>query len=265
MKRINYLLFIFLSIILIAVSNSARAQYKNLKQNLAIIDFENRTTFEGIGTGVQDILTTILWKSDRFILIEREKIREILQEQDFSYSGRVSVETAIEIGRILGADYILTGGITEAGLIKEKGVTVARIALDARLINVTSTQIIFAETAFGKEQGTDINTAIRAAAEDLVAKVTEAVDKKPWQSLVMKVDGQNIYINAGAEHGIQKGNKFVVHKQGEELVDPKTQVIVGYLSKKIGVIKIIELQPKYSIAAIIEGAGFEKGDIVKKE
>lgn len=106
------------------------AEYKPLKQNLAVIEFENRTTLKYIGSGIQDMLTTSLWKSGRFILVEREKIKKILEEQNFSHSGRVSVETAIEIGRILGADYILTGGITEAGFIKEGAAVISKAVLD---------------------------------------------------------------------------------------------------------------------------------------
>lgn len=240
-------------------------QYGSLKRNLAIIDFENRTTYEDIGSGPQDMLTSELWKSERFILLEREKVEEVIHEQDFSYSGRVTAEAAAKIGRILGADFIITGGITEAGLIKEGKRTSSRIAIDARLIDVTSTQIVLAETAYGIVEGTDMNAAIRAAVIDLVGKIAIATDNKPWQSSVMKVDGQKVYINAGSEHGILGSDRFVVFKQGEELVDPTTNVVLGYLTERLGSIIIRDVLPKFSIADISEGAGFARGDIVKQE
>lgn len=266
MKIINSLGFVILLTLLITIPQITLAEYKNLKQTLAIIDFENKTTDTTIGSGVQDILTTTLWKSDRFVLVEREKIREILDEQDFSVSDRVSAIDAIKIGKILGADYILTGGITEAGLKKENNKTVSNIALDARLVDIASTQIILAETAFGKAPGTDMNSAIRNAVENLTLKIVDTVDKNPWQSQIIKLQDKNtIYINAGSEHGIKKGEEFTVYKQGEELIDPKTKTVVGHLSKKIGRIAIIDLQPKFSIATQIEGGNFEKGDIIKEE
>ena len=265
MKNINCLALIFISFIITPPYNPIQAEYNNLKKNLAIIDFDNKTTFKGLGRGAQDILTTALWETDRFILLEREEIQKIFHEQALSLSGRVPTETAIKIGRILGAQYILTGGITEAGLIKGGSGNISRIVLDARLIDVDSSQIVLAETASGTAPGNNLDAAIRVASENLVKKINKEIDKKPWQSSVMKVTGEIIHINAGSEHGIQKSNQFAVYQKGEEFIDPRTKAVLGSLSNKIGAITIVEVHPDYSIAKPIKGTGFEKGNVVKEE
>ena len=62
-----------------------------------------------------DTLTVKFVNSDKYDMVERARIDQIIQEQNFQLSGMVSDETAVSIGKFLGAQIIIVGGISGTG------------------------------------------------------------------------------------------------------------------------------------------------------
>ena len=60
-----------------------------------------------------DILTDALLHSGRFIIVERQQIRDVLKEQDFAQSGRTVEAAAPKIGRLLNAQVLVTGSVVD--------------------------------------------------------------------------------------------------------------------------------------------------------
>ena len=58
--------------------------------------------------GLQDYAGMSLLRTGKFSLIDRSVIDELLDEQQFSYSGVVDPGTAVELGRLLGAEAVMT-------------------------------------------------------------------------------------------------------------------------------------------------------------
>ena len=69
-----------------------------------------------VGKGIADEFVTEFLKTNRFRLIEREQIDQVLAEQDFGQTGRVDAATAASIGKILGVDFLVMGRVTEFSL-----------------------------------------------------------------------------------------------------------------------------------------------------
>jgi curli biogenesis system outer membrane secretion channel CsgG len=65
-----------------------------------------------VSSGIRDVLTTAFFQSNRFILLEREALRDVLVEQEFSASGRVGEASRIPTGAIEGAELLVVGAIT---------------------------------------------------------------------------------------------------------------------------------------------------------
>lgn len=65
-------------------------------------------------------------------IVEREKLAAVIEEQKFSLSGLTDTTTAIEVGQLLSANYILTGTIVEMP---------ASLVIFSRIINVESGEI----------------------------------------------------------------------------------------------------------------------------
>lgn len=62
--------------------------------------------------GIRDMITTALFQSNRFIVLERDAIGDALLEQEFSASGKVGETTTIPTGQIEGAELLVVGAIT---------------------------------------------------------------------------------------------------------------------------------------------------------
>src|SRR3989304_3440449 len=257
-----------------------------------------------VGRGMSDSLVTALVKTNRFIVIEREQIDKIMAEQSFGLSGAVNPDTAAKIGRIIGVGVIVTGGVTEFGVKESKmgggglgrvfplggGGKIERntagVALDVRFSDTTTGQILLAEMSEGEESshGVDVDLSIapsvdfgkegfdetvigkatRKTVEKVVEKIKEAMENVPWQGSIVKVSGEQIYINTGSDDGREPGNVFIVYRAGEELIDPDTGESLGSEMEKLGRIEIVNVKDKkLSIAKPIEGSGFMRADIVK--
>src|SRR3954471_5821492 len=68
-----------------------------------------RAEFDGISTGVQDLLITDMASNATIRLVDRSRIAEILQEQNLMKGGQIDPQTAIRVGKIMGAQYAVTG------------------------------------------------------------------------------------------------------------------------------------------------------------
>lgn len=85
------------------------------KARVAVTRFEDKTAkgYRDIGEGMAEMLSHALFATNRFIILERQAIGDVLTEQDLGASGRVKRETAAAIGQIEGADLLIMGTITE--------------------------------------------------------------------------------------------------------------------------------------------------------
>lgn len=81
-------------------------------------------------------LRTELFNSNKFVVLEREKVENILVEQGFQLSGCTSNECVVEAGQLLGVQQIVAGSIGKIGNIYTTSI---------RLIDIQTGKII--ETA----------------------------------------------------------------------------------------------------------------------
>ena len=65
-----------------------------------------------IMSGIRDMITTALFQSNRFIVLEREAIGDVLVEQEFAAAGKVGEASRIPIGQIEGAELLVVGALT---------------------------------------------------------------------------------------------------------------------------------------------------------
>lgn len=286
------------------VKTSSPPGTKGPKKRLAVLDFEDKVTdrWWGSGTNVAERLTemviTELVNTNMFIVVERESISTVIREQDFGASGRVRAGTEAKIGNILGAQVLVTGAVTEfsqkdsggAGGIALKGILVGgksstgHVAIDLRIIDSTTGQILQSHRAEGKikDKGmvaagamkgialaggtfskTSLGKATRATVTDARKYIVKHMEDQPWSSKIIKAESDKVYISGGADMNIVNGLRLTVYSLGEALIDPDTGISLGQTTTRTGTIKIVQVEPKFSIATIVEGGNFKHGDLVK--
>ena len=81
---------------------------------------------------------------------------------------------------------------------------------------------------------------------------------------IARVDAGEIYINVGAEAGVQVGQVFYVVRKGKVITDPDTGEILGADETKVGQVKVAVVKgPRLSLCSAVSGTGFKAGDILK--
>jgi len=274
---------------------------KGPKKTVAVMDFENNSGFAGewsIGEGMADMLTTALVQTNRFIVVERPKIKQILREQNLAASGRAAKAEAAQIGKLIPAQIGVAGAVTEFSFEKQRtgigfeykhvGIGLitgaAHIGINLRMFDTTSGQILYSERvernasytgieadytnkglAIGGEhfQKTPLGKATQEAINDAVIKIAMNMERVPWKGGIVLVQGGKITINCGKREGIVPGQTFVVYSKGEELTDPETGETLGAEEARAGVISVVEVKDRYSVAQIVEGRDFKRGDVLR--
>ena len=133
------------------------------KPRIAVLEFRNKADNQWWGHGgaeaAQDVFVTELVKSGKFTVVDRERLDAMMQEKGLQQSGDIDPKTAIKLGKILGLNYLLTGAVTEygntdvgghgGGVFAGKRKFVA--ALNARLINASTGEVVWADEATQEE------------------------------------------------------------------------------------------------------------------
>lgn len=142
------------------------------KPTMAVLDFRNTSTGAywwngGVGRELSGMLTNELASTKKFSMIERQKLSSVLGEQDLAASGRVSGTKAAKMGKMVGAQYLVTATVTSfesnvnstGGGISYKGVSLggkkkkAYIAVDLRVVDSTTGEIVDTRTVEARSGG----------------------------------------------------------------------------------------------------------------
>jgi len=120
-----------------------RTKDANAKR-LAIIYFDNSggdPSMDKLKKGLADMLITDLSNVRMLDIVERDKLEAILKEQKLSNSKEFDPSTAAKVGKLLGAQMILTGGYFEM---------LGSLRIDARFIDVETGKILKADGVDGQ-------------------------------------------------------------------------------------------------------------------
>jgi curli biogenesis system outer membrane secretion channel CsgG len=133
------------------------------KPRIAVLEFKNKADnqwwYHGGAEAAQDVFVTELVKSGKFTVVDRERLDAMMQEKGLQQSGDIDPKTAIKLGKILGLNYLLTGAVTEYGTTDVSGggggVFAGKrkfvAALNARLINASTGEVVWADEATQEE------------------------------------------------------------------------------------------------------------------
>lgn len=123
--------------------------------------------YTDLGSGIGDIVTRELFELDRFDLVERRNLAAVLTEQDLGQSGRFDPATAASVGRLLGADLILVGAVTELsidrasavvpGFLGGATVTTVIVEVELRFVDVASGRIVGLGTGRGAARDSEVS------------------------------------------------------------------------------------------------------------
>lgn len=224
--------------------------------------------FQGdeILNGITQMLTDRLVEDTNIRVIERTRISEILQEQDFGSSGRVDPVTAAQIGRVLGVDALILGTLTRMNVGEMGGISFgplsvksvkAEVIITGRVVDATTAEIkdSFEGKGEAKEAAISISdlqgfsfgsnafmdSVLGKSIQQSVEKFTQNIISNPDKLLthksqlegrIVKIIGDKLIVDIGRRNGVRE--KMI----GKLIRKVEVEELQQYVSVPIGEVQV---------------------------
>ena len=157
-----------------------KTRNKNAKR-VAVLYFDNTSgevKLNKLKKGLAGMLISDLSNVNMLDIVERDKLESIIKEQKLSNSKKFDSSTAARLGKLLGAEIILTGAYFEM---------FGTFRVDARFINVETGEILKSEGVEGESRN------FFKLQKQLVWKIIKNLDIKlsPSERLIIEKSAQN--------------------------------------------------------------------------
>jgi hypothetical protein len=106
--------------------------------------------------------------------------------------------------------------------------------------------------------------AYGSAAAEIAERIAAAFPKVAGQ--VIGLEKERVLVDLGAKDAVIPGLELQVYREGQEFKHPYTGQILGKLDRDVGRVRILEVQPNFSVAEVIqhtEGTMVQQGDKVR--
>ncbi len=246
--------------------------------------------------GIAQMITDRLAGNPQIVIVERDRINEVIAEQRFQYSGMIDTSTAVEMGRLMGADILIMGTLNEFGWQGQGGVKVgplavqraaAQVTLSTRLIDVETARLLGSLQAEGEHTGTSLSVrdfqgisfgskefsdstigqALKNAVDDFISQFESTLSSAETRlhrpvgpgaaGMVVAIRDDYVIIDLGAKDGIRERMQLPVFRL------EKIEGLVDPVRIPVGALRVVSVDPNASVAVLIkESLPIQPGDIV---
>jgi curli biogenesis system outer membrane secretion channel CsgG len=225
----------------------------------------------------------------KFDVVGRSDLNDILKEQDLGASGNVDAKTASKAGKLAGATFLLVTTVddfqdyvetaTFAGTNRSATKRVFRVSVVGKLYDSNTGKLIESANlqtgndafkdisenrSYSTKDGNLTDEMMVAVARDLAQKIANHFADVIFPVKVLTRRDKEVTLNRGEGGGVAVGDTFNAFALGQELIDPDTKESLGREEVKVGKVKITQVNPKTSMAEILDDTGIDKGTILRK-
>ncbi|MBE0594530.1 MAG: hypothetical protein IH616_19250 [Gemmatimonadales bacterium] len=125
---------------------------QDTRPGVAILPFGNggsygqdKEDFEALTGGLQQLLLVELALNSGMRLVERDRLNTLLAEQNLAVDGRVDEGTAAQVGKLVGAKYVVIGSFID---------WYGDMTLNARIVNSETSELVRATRTRGDREKT---------------------------------------------------------------------------------------------------------------
>ncbi|MBI5546275.1 MAG: hypothetical protein HY901_20505 [Deltaproteobacteria bacterium] len=151
---------------LLLAAACAAAPAENAKPVLTVLYFDNQTgsaDYDVLRKGLADMIITDLVAWDGVAVVERDKLEAVIGELKLQHTRTFDQSTAAKVGKLLGAQYLLTGTLHSAA---------PQLRIDARLIQAEKGQVVASASVRGPQE------KVFDLEQELVDRITAGIDLK---------------------------------------------------------------------------------------
>ena len=241
-----------------------------------------------LNTRLDAVRTTIKQAGLEPVMLTKDELKQHDSMVELQQSGVVKTGKKDAAEGMNSIDFRVSGAITSYAelaegnnlLIAKTKTQIARVGVDYALVDIASGKTLVAKSGLGEYRkentkflglgnSSSADVSLREGAlRDAMNKAVEAMilelNKLPFQSNILLVDGGSIVFKAGTRSKLESGARLAVYRPGEELIDPETGRSLGKREKRVGEIKLSShTNSTVSEGSVAEGSGFVKGDILR--
>lgn len=220
------------------------------RMSIAVLPFERKGERSSTGDIVYDNLINAFVEQNRFNIVTRgDELEAVLSELKLSQTDLVDQETAVKVGKLIAAEGVLMGTVSEG---KDS------IEIYARLVNTETSLILEAKDVYGQEKSL---SQVRYLANGLALKLKNSFPL--IEGIVVKASGNSIYADFGSIQGIKEQMKFIVFREGETITHPVTGKVLGSETEELGVATVVDVYEDMSMGKLL--ADFDSSKIKVKD
>lgn len=182
---------VLLGLLLLALCATSWGQTSANKPHIAVLNLEGR---EGVAetqaATLSDRLRGHLVNTRAFVVLDRANMEAVLSEHGFQQTGCSSTQCAVQIGKVLNVQKMITGSIGKVG---------KTYAINLVVINVESSRI---ERSFNRDYRGEIDgllQELRTLAQEMAATLgkSAALEPKPQHKLTLDSSprGAEVWLN----------------------------------------------------------------------
>lgn len=216
---------------------------------------------------LETAITDALVRESRYDVVARTQIDKVLAEQRLNNSDLVDPKQAVAVGKLLGANYVVTGSLLSASFepgFFSKDEFRARAQL--QVIDAETGKIVFSDTLTGvrtvlvMRRGASLSTISPAERDKSVGESLGAIADQfagrvdllhPLTGYVVKVDGTRVAINLGRSSGAKAGQEFLVYEEAEPIRDPVTGELLSTERRPLARLLVTSVEPKLSWTRLV--------------
>ncbi|MBF0559750.1 MAG: hypothetical protein HQL08_13335, partial [Nitrospirae bacterium] len=202
------------------------------RMSMLVLPFDVMTGMPTSATIAENYLAGSFTEQSRFHVVERQKLKDIMEAQKFSQAVFPDLEQFIKIGKLMTADTLL------ATTIKEN---IDSIEVASRVINIETSEIMAVRDVYTEDKSP---SAVKEIMESLAAKIAESFPLV--EGIVITQKQGEVVSDLGKTSKIRKRMGVIVYRKGTEIKHPKTGKSLGWDTITLGDGYIEDVEDEFS-------------------
>lgn len=219
--------------------------------NVAVLPYANKAAVSSEismadASLVSEFVIEKLLDSERFNVLEREALMNVMQEHNLNMSSMVNPATVVQVGKLLGANYFVVGSVSGlstkvSGLSYDnslagsaggkKNTVIANVT--ARIIDIETGRIVMAASGIGESASTNMEFKLNRTKVNTVEKT--GFDEATGEEYVMEGEestGVTHTIRIGTQDFSQVQVRNALYKAVDDLIYNKNYGILAKMDGK---------------------------------
>lgn len=263
---------------------SPRGPILHLRKKVFVLPLENKTDHrdQPYGEIAAEKLIHALEESDHVLVLDGRLVNRFVSENGIARDDLMETFWTKSLHRAFGVHAVVSGSLNELNVAATKssvsqdievGLAIARV--EVRLVDASTGNTIRTYVGrnplykskeigeFSRERA--VLRAIDIGVEEIAQGVVDSLSFFDWSASVIRTESGRVYIDAGQQSGLRMGEILDVYGPGEEIINPLTQLSLGWspgaLKGRIQVSGFFGVDGAY--AKPLEGDDFRTRDVVK--